>query len=536
MRGGIARQRWHLIVMGLAFLVAACGESKEIGQAGFVRGFAGGVAADEPRAVIVGRDILGRGGSAADAATAMFFTLSVTKPSAASLGAVGGCVYYHGETKSFSAFDFTPKPAFPAPGGRPLIAVPGAVRGLAAMQARYGRLPWAELVGPAEALARFGHAVSRSLATDLAANEAKLKNDPGLRRVFGRADGSFAKEGDQVRQLELAASLAQIRQRGAGALYLGPLANAYANSAQAIGGALTVDAIRAFLPRALEPILRPAGDHLIAFLPTVTSSGPQQARLWRILVENKALSRADRDARLHVIAEASVLAHAEYAKVAREPGADLDVVDEAALARLDQRFKAFDPKRARTVADWLEGNSPIPSEVSGTTVVAVDRAGGAASCGFTLYRDFGVGRMLPGLGILPALLPPPGIVSGALGPLVVGNKHNGNFFLALSGSGAGSSTTLIGIAARILLGDESINEAVGSPRFSRGGGPKTVFIEKDVGQVSQAALQARGYALEPSPALSQVNGAYCLKGLPGDDHLCDIRTDWRGHGLAASAR
>jgi gamma-glutamyltranspeptidase/glutathione hydrolase len=522
--------------MGLAFLAAACGESKEIGQTGFVKGFIGGVAADEPRAAIVGRDILGRGGSAADAATAMFFTLAVTKPSAASLGAVGGCVYYHGETKSFAAFDFTPKPIAQPPGTRPLIAVPGAVRGLAAMQARYGRLPWAELVGPAEALARFGHAVSRSLATDLAANEAKLKGGPGLVRVFGRADSSFAKEGDQVRQLELAGSLAQIRQRGAGALYSGSLANAYANGVQAIGGDLTIESIRAFLPRALDPIIRPAGDHLIAFLPTVTSNGPQQARLWRILAENRALSRADRDARLHVIAEASVLAHAEYTKVARQPGADLDVVDDAALNRLDQRFKTFDAARAQSVSDWLEGGPPIPSEVSGTTVVAVDRSGGAASCGFTLYRAFGAGRMLPGLGVLPALMPPPGIVSGALGPLIVGNKHTGNFFLALGGSGAGSSTTLVAIAARILLGDESINEAVGSPRFSRGGGPKTILIEKDVGQESQTALQTRGYTLEPSPNLSQVNGAYCTKGLPTNEELCDIRTDWRGHGLAASAR
>jgi gamma-glutamyltranspeptidase/glutathione hydrolase len=522
--------------MGLALLAAACGESKEIGQTGFVKGFIGGVAADEPRAAIVGRDILGRGGSAADAATAMFFTLAVTKPSAASLGAVGACVYYDGPTKSFTAFDFTPKPIAQPAGSRPLIAVPGAVRGLAAMQARYGRLPWAELVSPAEALARFGHAVSRSLATDLVANEAKLKRDPGLVRVYGRADGSFAKEGDQVRQLELAGSLAQIRQRGAGALYSGPLANAYANSVQAIGGDLTIESIRAFLPRALEPILRPAGDHIIAFLPTVTSNGPQQARLWRILAESRALSRADRDARLHVIAEASVLAHAEYAKVARQPGADLDVVDEAAMDRLDQRFETFDAGQAQTVADWLEGAAPIPSEVSGTTVVAVDRTGGAASCGFTMYRAFGAGRLLPGLGILPALLPPPGLVSGALGPLVVGNKHTGNFFLALSGSGAGSSTTLVAIAAQILLGDESINEAVGSPRFSRGGGPKTIFVEKDVGQASQTALQARGYALEPSPNLSQVNGAYCIKGLPTSEELCDIRTDWRGHGLAASAR
>ena len=43
------------------------------------------------------------------------------------------------------------------------------------------------------------------------------------------------------------------------------------------------------------------------------SNGPQQARLWQILAENRALPRADRDERLHVIAEASVAAHADFA-------------------------------------------------------------------------------------------------------------------------------------------------------------------------------------------------------------------------------
>lgn len=531
-----ARQRSLALVAVLGLLGAGCGESKKVGDAGFIQGFVGGVATDEPRAAIVGRDILSRGGTAADAASAMYFTLAVTKPSAASLGAVGGCVYYDGPNKSFSAFDFTPQPALPAPGGRPLIASPAAVRGMAALQARHGVLPWGELVGPAEALARFGHAVSRSLATDLAARADELARDPQMLRTFGRPGGGFVREGEQVRQLELAATLSQIRQNGAGALYGGALAHAYVDAVTAIGGSLPIETVRATVPRALDPILRPAGDNLIAFLPTVTSAGPQQARLWRILGEEGALERASRDARLHVVAEASVLAHAEFAKLARQPGADIDAFDEAAAARLDQRFKAFDAGKAQSVDAWLEGANPIPSEISGTSLVAVDRQGSAAACGFTLYRAFGAGRLLPGLGVTPALLPPPGVVSGALGPIVVGNKFTGNFFLALGGAGAGTSTTLVTIAARTLLGGESINEAVGTPRFSRGGGPTTVFVEKDVGQESQAALKARGYLLEPSEPIGLVNAAFCERGLPRNESACDVRTDWRGHGLAASAQ
>lgn len=515
-------------------MLLGCGETKEIGQDGYIRGFIGGVATDEPRAAIVGRDVLGRGGSAADSATAMFFTLAVTKPSVASLGAVGGCVHFDSLTRTFSAFDFMPRQA--SAGGRIQIAPPGAVRGMAALQARHGAMSWGELVGPAEALARFGHAVSRSLARDIAASADEVARDPGLRAIFVRPDGRIATEGDQVRQLELAASLAQIRQRGAGALYAGPLAQAYVAGVAAIGGVLTADDLRSFTPREVAPILRPAGDHLMAFLPTATSNGPQQARLWRILGEERALDRADRDARLHVVAEAAVLAHGDFARFARQPGADIDLFDDAAVARLDQRFAGFDSGRARPVAELLDGVAPIPSEVSGASLVAVDRIGRAVACGFTLFRNFGPGRLLPGIGAPPALAPPAGVISGAVSPVVVGNKNTGNFFLALGGVGAGSASTLMTIAARTLRGGESVNEAVGAPRFSRGGGPTTVFVEKDVGQEARAALAARGYTVEESPPIALVNAAYCERGLPRDEDTCDIRTDWRGHGLASTAR
>ena len=88
----------------------------------------------------------------------------------------------------------------------------------------------------------------------------------------------------------------------------------------------------------------------------------------------------------------------------------------------------------------------------------------------------------------------------------------------------------------MLRGDEGVNAAVGSPRFSRGGGPATVFVEADVGQESRAALQARGYQIEPSEPIALINAAFCANGLPRDPDSCDVRTDWRGHGLASSAK
>ncbi|HEY3848816.1 MAG TPA: gamma-glutamyltransferase, partial [Acetobacteraceae bacterium] len=248
---------WRAVVLSALTLGnAACGSLPNLnpfsgppappeGQQGHVQGFLGGVVSDEPRATLVGRDALSLGGNAADAAVAMGFTLSATLPSRASLGAGGACLAYSSDKKSANggvpeAVLFLPRPPTSVePNADRPAAVPMLARGLFLLHARYGHRPFETLVVPAERLARFGVPASRALATDLAVVAGPLLADPGASAVFSR-NGAPLREGDPLVQLDLAATLSELRVSGVGDLYQGALARRLEQQSAVVGGPLTM--------------------------------------------------------------------------------------------------------------------------------------------------------------------------------------------------------------------------------------------------------------------------------------------------------
>ncbi len=372
------------------------------GSPGFVRGFLGGVAAEDPAAALAARQVLSAGGSATDAAVAAGFTMAVTLPSRVGLGGGGACLIFDPAKGGTDAIMFLPgaRPASPQ-ADRP-AAVPLLARGLFALHTRKPVRPFEELMAAAEQAARFGTEVSRGLAADLAAVSGPLFADPGARAVFARPDGRPKGPGEALAQPELAASLGQLRLAGVGDMHQGALARRLDQTAASSGSGLTYEMLRAALPDLLQPFERESrGGDRIAFLPPPADGGVAAAAAFEAL-RNGATAEA-----------AAAQALAVAGTLRRQGG------DPAALVA------------AQGLPPW---NPPALPASAG--LVVFDRTGMAVTCAFTLNNLFGTGRMAPGMGFLLAAAPGLGQVQPPLlSAAIAYNPNLRAFRMGLAGSG-----------------------------------------------------------------------------------------------------
>lgn len=163
------------------------------------------IATDDAEATRVGADIMQAGGTAGDAAAAVALALAVTLPSSTSLNARGACVVHNAVNGATDALDFTAGEE------------KGLPRAMLTLHGTMGVQPWARVVAPAAALARFGHPVSRILAARLAQADSLL-NDGQALGVFMSPRRQLLSEGEPLRQPALAAALDRLRAVPRGAV------------------------------------------------------------------------------------------------------------------------------------------------------------------------------------------------------------------------------------------------------------------------------------------------------------------------------
>lgn len=517
----------------ITFLVGACGPEQPIGTVGYVEGFFGAVVADEPRAALVGRDVLSAGGTAADAVTAMYFAAAATFPSSASLGGGGVCMGFDAVRGGVDTIDFIARSPVRVPpdADRP-SAVPGNVRGFFAFHARFGRLSWSQLLAPAENFARFGFRVSRAFANDISVVDRALRADPETLRVLAASGGTrLVGEGDFLRQVELAAVLGRVRSEGAGAFYTGPFASQFAEAARNAGGSLEVEDLRNYRPSWLSSLSVPFGDDVAHFAPPPAAGGVPAAQIWWILVEE---SRGDSDAeRLAQLVEASRTAALDRSRW-MQPGGNSSVPAEELVSEARMESLVSDGRSAVPASNFTE---PALENPAAATFVAVDREGSAAACAVTLNGLFGTGRVAPGTGIVLAAAPGPrGRGATALGPMLVVNEVNNKlFFAGVSAGGLAAPPALASIAARVLDGEDTLSSALAAPRAIGTRVTGLALAERSAESVAGDALRSEGFRLVPVDPLGRVNAVACPLGIPPYPESCTVGKDPRGFGLSSMA-
>ncbi len=427
--GGRARQGLAA-ALGLCIALPGCGTVHTVRKTllggpldpgEHLKGFIGGVVADEPLAALAAREVLATGGTAADAAVVLGFMLSVTLPSRASLGGGGACIAYqpgasapgHGVPE---AVLFTPRAPAVNAGDRP-AGVPMLARGLYLLSARYGSKPFAELVAPAAQAAAAGFAISRALGRDLAQVQGPLLGDPNAAAIFA-PNGSPLGEGGRLIQADLASTLADLGRVGVGDFYQGLQAQRLVASSEAAGGPLSATDLRLSTAVLANPIVVKAGADQVAFLPPPADGGLGAAAAYLSLAHSGTVSQN--------LASLSVGTVAAW------------------------RAQGGDPLK---LLQQGGGSGVLPALPASTSFVVVDRTGGAVACALTMENLFGTGRVAPGLGIVlgasPAVKP-----SALLTAAVAWNSGRDAFRAAVGASGQNGAALAGAVAMGQALGGD----------------------------------------------------------------------------------
>lgn len=224
------------------------------------RGGSGVVAAGHPLSAEAGAAVLRAGGNAVDAALAAMLTSFAAEPLLTGLGAGGYMLVVPAHGRAELLDFFVEVPGRGADHGRRAELVPvsvsfgdavqvfnagaasvgtyGMPHGICDAAQRFGRIPLAELVAPAAALARAGVPLNAAQAYVVEILEGICRLTPESEAIYAPG-GRLLAEGDAVVQPELAASLELLGDEGSRPFYEGEIAAAVTALLERDGGLLT---------------------------------------------------------------------------------------------------------------------------------------------------------------------------------------------------------------------------------------------------------------------------------------------------------
>jgi gamma-glutamyltranspeptidase / glutathione hydrolase len=535
----------------IAALLAICVVTTEGAWRDPVRAPKGMVASTDPVASQVGVDVLKRGGDAVDAAVAVAFALAVTYPIAGNIGG-GGFMMLRRADGSVTAIDYresapaaasrdmylTPEGELIKGEGSSLIGyrasgVPGTVAGMEMALKKYGsgKLTWSQLIEPSRKLAADGFIVTHQTQRQLEDYQQMFANYADSRRIFLR-DGKLYREGETLKQPELAATLARLQKKGAREFYEGETARLIAEDMQRNRGTITADDLRNYTPKERTPLRGNYRGHEIISMPPPSSGGAVLLQMLNILegFDLKKLGPLSSDY-YHLLIETMRRAYADRAEYMGD--ADFARVPVAGMidkAYAERQRSTIDPARATPSSDVHAGKPPGEESLETTHFTVVDAEGNAVSNTYTLNGAFGSGVVAKGTGVLlnnemddfTAKVGAPNMFGAiqsernaiepgkrplsSMTPTFVLRPDGGLFFAIGTPGGTTIINTVLQVITNVIDHGMNLQEAIDAPRVHHQWLPDEVMSEPfGLSEDTRRALEARGHRI--STAVREMSDA-----------------------------
>jgi gamma-glutamyltranspeptidase / glutathione hydrolase len=499
----------------------------------------GAVVSAHPLASKAGVEILKQGGNAIDAAIATQLALAVVYPGAGNIGG-GGFMMARLADGKLLALDYretAPQKAHRDmyldsngnPQGNKSInghlssGIPGTVAGLFA-SAKYGKLDFKKLIGPAIKLAEKGYAITEHEARSLNELQEDLRKFNSVMPVFVK--NSPWKAGDTLKQTDLANTLKRIRDGGVKGFYEGETAKLIVEEMKRGGGIIGYDDLKNYTAKFREPHVFNYKGYLVAGMPMPSSGGVLLNQMMK-MVEKRNLGAMGfhSTAAVQLMTEVERRAYADRAEYMGD--ADYYKVPVKKLVNEDylaERMKDFDTTKAGSSKDIKPGQIKESEETTHLNVI--DKEGNAVCITTTLNNSYGSKTVVGGAGfflndemddfsIKPGVPNLYGAVGGeanaiaankrmlsSMSPTIV-LKDNKSFIIVGTPGGTTIPTSVYQTLINIIDFGLSTEDAVYKPKFHHQWLPDKIFFEKKFPQQTLDALIKMGYTIGEREAIGR---------------------------------
>jgi gamma-glutamyltranspeptidase/glutathione hydrolase len=511
------------------------------------------VASTSRTASQIGVDVMKRGGNAVDAAIAVAFALAVVYPEAGNLGGGGFMLIRFRDGKTF-AIDYREVAPLAATRDMYLDArgelikgegsstvgyrapgVPGTVAGLEMALKKYGsgRFTWRQLIEPARRLAVEGFTLSHRIAGTLKDNERKLSQYEASRRIFLN-NGKTFKEGDVLRQPELAMTLARLQRNGAREFYSGMTARLIAEDMRQHKGLITLEDLSRYRAKERVPLRSTYRGHEIISMPPPSSGGAVLIEMLNIL-EGYDLPRMNPSSseKYHLMIEAMRRAYADRAEYMGDPDfANVPIAGMISKSYAARQRSTIKLERAST-SEEIRGGRPDENQTGETTHFSIiDPQGNVVANTYTINDLYGSGVTIKGTGIIlndemddftarPGTPNLWGVIQSArnsiapgkrplssMTPTIVLRKDGSLWFAVGARGGARIINAVLQITVNIIDHRMNIQQAIDAPRIHHQWFPDRVRFEPyGLSSDTMRALESRGHKLEEATTPKNIASA-----------------------------